>query len=67
MIDKTTLIYAVVALAILFIVLFIASNLRSAQGMKKTQVDEDVEEAHLDAVVGARVDPAPLSTPEKNP
>jgi preprotein translocase subunit SecG len=65
--DRTTLIYAVVALVILFILVFVASNLRRAEGTKKSEAVEDADEAKLDATLGEHVDPAPLSTPEKNP
>jgi hypothetical protein len=63
-IDKSMVAYAIAAIAIIGVLFFITAKLGTQQ-RKSVQSNEDVSEAKLDAAVGGRVDPAPLSQPQK--
>jgi hypothetical protein len=62
-IDKSTIAYAVAAIAIIGVIFFIIANMFGGQKGEKT---EAVDEAKLDAAVGKGVDPSPLSQPQKD-
>jgi hypothetical protein len=65
-IDKSTIAYAIAAIAIIGMIFFILANRFGAQGLKRVESTEDADEAKLDAAVGKGVDPSPLSQPQKD-
>jgi hypothetical protein len=64
--DKSTIAYAIAAIAIIGLLFFIMANMGGGRGLKKVESTEDTDEARLDAAVGQRVDPSPLSQPQKD-
>ena len=65
-IDKSTIAYAIAAIAIIGVLFFIVGNLGRSQRQKGVENTEDVDEAKLNAAVGRPVDPSPLSQPQKD-
>jgi hypothetical protein len=65
-IDKSTITYAVAAIAIIGVLFFIVANIGGGRRLSKVERTEDVDEAKLDAAVGKGVDPSPLSQPQRD-
>ncbi|MBV8147834.1 MAG: hypothetical protein JO092_01940 [Candidatus Eremiobacteraeota bacterium] len=63
--DKSMVVYAVAAIAIIGVLFFVVANLGGSQRLKGVEKTEDVDEAKLDAALGQTVDSSPLSQPQK--